>query len=236
MVLLKDLDCAICIKGCNTLNPSPSLEQDYEALSEFTDQIQLIHIIYYSYPKSIILFLKWAIEAQRSSCEPITGSSEEPLIGKLRIAIYQEVQDHNRSECSEELLTGSPQELYNGKLEKANNRMLFQAVFSGRYISMERDLAVLSLDDEEEEIMHIQKELDPGVQILDLGEKRFLFRFYYKMDLERVLKGSLWALNNHLLMLHHLRDGEDPLKEGSTKLFASKGSIGCEMTSEEKEE
>ncbi|MBA0772276.1 hypothetical protein Gotri_007685 [Gossypium trilobum] len=113
---------------------------------------------------------------------------------------------------------------------------------------MERDLAVLSLDDEEEEIMHIQKELDSGmkevefclagcflttsvihflairstmanllhpvkgVQILDLGEKRFLFRFYYKMDLERVLKGSPWAFNNHLLMLHRLRDGEDPLK------------------------
>ncbi|MBA0805025.1 hypothetical protein Gohar_004570, partial [Gossypium harknessii] len=98
--------------------------------------------------------------------------------------------------------------------------------------------------------MHIQKELDSamrstmanflhpvkGIQILDLGEKRFLFRFYYKMDLERVLKGSPWAFNNHLLMLHHLRDGEDPLKEGSTKLFASKGSIGCETTSEEKEE
>ncbi|MBA0834131.1 hypothetical protein Goarm_006511, partial [Gossypium armourianum] len=144
--------------------------------------------------------------------------------------------DHNRSECSEELLTGSPQELYNGKLERANNRTLFQAVFSGRYISLERDLAVLSLNDEEEEIMHIQKELDSGVQILDLGEKRFLFRFYYKMDLERVLKGSPWAFNNHLLMLHHLRDGEDPLKEGSTKLFASKGSIGCETTYEEKEE
>ncbi|KAK5775830.1 hypothetical protein PVK06_043775 [Gossypium arboreum] len=107
---------------------------------------------------------------------------------------------------------------------------------------MERDLAALSLDDEEEEIIHIQKELDSSieevefclaecflttsvihfpamkiimtnfwhlvkrVQILDLAEKRFLFRFYYKMDLERVLKGSLWTFNNHLLMLHHLRD------------------------------
>ncbi|MBA0743529.1 hypothetical protein Gogos_006196, partial [Gossypium gossypioides] len=68
MVLLKDLDGAICIKGCNTLNPYPSPEQGYEALP------------------------------------------------------------------------------------------------NDRYISMERDLAVLSLDDEEEEIMHIQKELDSGME------------------------------------------------------------------------
>ncbi|KAH1122464.1 hypothetical protein J1N35_005624, partial [Gossypium stocksii] len=120
--------------------------------------------------------------------------------------------------------------------------------FSDRSSSMERNLVALSLDDEEEENMHIQKEPDSGmeedelclvgcfltrsviyfpamrstmtnlwhpvkgVQISDLRENRFLFRFYHRMDLERVLKGSTWTFNNHLSMLHHLRDGEDPLK------------------------
>ncbi|MBA0672896.1 hypothetical protein Goklo_000111 [Gossypium klotzschianum] len=87
---------------------------------------------------------------------------------------------------------------------------------------MEKDLAALSFNDEEEEIIHVQKESDSdpveeylcltgcfltsniihfptirsimknlwhqikGVQISDLEEKRFLFRFFHKMDLERV--------------------------------------------------
>ncbi|MBA0643755.1 hypothetical protein Goklo_028017 [Gossypium klotzschianum] len=49
-------------------------------------------------------------------------------------------------------------------------------------------------------------------QILDLGEEMFLFKFFHKMDLERVLKGSPWTFNNHLLMLHWLEKKEDPLK------------------------
>ncbi|MBA0621785.1 hypothetical protein Godav_007381 [Gossypium davidsonii] len=32
------------------------------------------------------------------------------------------------------------------------------------------------------------------------------------MDLERVIKGSPWTFNNHLLILHKLQMGEDPLK------------------------
>ena len=32
------------------------------------------------------------------------------------------------------------------------------------------------------------------------------------MDLERVIKGSPWTFNNHLLVLHKLQKGEDPLK------------------------
>ncbi|MBA0759089.1 hypothetical protein Gotri_022014 [Gossypium trilobum] len=38
------------------------------------------------------------------------------------------MQDHNRSGCSEEILTGSLQELYNGKLKRANLRTLFRAM------------------------------------------------------------------------------------------------------------
>ncbi|MBA0562648.1 hypothetical protein Golob_007675 [Gossypium lobatum] len=51
-----------------------------------------------------------------------------------------------------------------------------------------------------------------GVHIRDLGEKRFLLQFYHVMDLDRVLKGSSWTFNNHLLVLHKLQWGEDPLK------------------------
>lgn len=51
-----------------------------------------------------------------------------------------------------------------------------------------------------------------GVQIRDLGEKHFMFQFFYVMDMGRVLKGSPWTFNNHLLILHTLQRGEDPLK------------------------
>ncbi|KAK5793209.1 hypothetical protein PVK06_034347 [Gossypium arboreum] len=51
-----------------------------------------------------------------------------------------------------------------------------------------------------------------GVQIRDLGDKRFLFQFYHVMDMERVLKGAPRTFNNHLLMLHKLQWEEDPLQ------------------------
>ncbi|KAK5812389.1 hypothetical protein PVK06_027818 [Gossypium arboreum] len=44
-----------------------------------------------------------------------------------------------------------------------------------------------------------------GVQIRDLGEKRFLFQFFHAMNMDRVLKGSPWTFNNHLLVLHKLQ-------------------------------
>ncbi|MBA0560833.1 hypothetical protein Golob_023916, partial [Gossypium lobatum] len=50
-----------------------------------------------------------------------------------------------------------------------------------------------------------------GVQIRDLGGKRYLFQFFHVMDMERVLKGSPWTFNNHLLLLHKLQLMEDPL-------------------------
>ncbi|MBA0678099.1 hypothetical protein Goari_019461 [Gossypium aridum] len=57
-------------------------------------------------------------------------------------------------------------------------------------------------------IWHLVK----GAQISDLGEEMFLFKFFHKMDPERVLKGFPWTFNNHLLMLHWLEKEEDPLK------------------------
>ncbi|MBA0573563.1 hypothetical protein Golob_000832 [Gossypium lobatum] len=49
-----------------------------------------------------------------------------------------------------------------------------------------------------------------GVQILDLGEKRYLFRFFNIVDKNMVVKGAPWAFNNHLLVFHQLDNSEDP--------------------------
>ncbi|MBA0879418.1 hypothetical protein Goshw_011297 [Gossypium schwendimanii] len=51
-----------------------------------------------------------------------------------------------------------------------------------------------------------------GVSIADMGEKRFVFQFYCDMDFDRVVKGASWTFNNHLLVFHHLKHGEDPLE------------------------
>ncbi|MBA0609088.1 hypothetical protein Godav_021211 [Gossypium davidsonii] len=45
-----------------------------------------------------------------------------------------------------------------------------------------------------------------GIQISDLGEKCYLFHFFHEVD----GSGTPWTFNNHLLVLHRLRDGEDP--------------------------
>ncbi|KAK8570944.1 hypothetical protein V6N13_094041 [Hibiscus sabdariffa] len=50
-----------------------------------------------------------------------------------------------------------------------------------------------------------------GISISDLGSGRFLFRLYYELDVERIEKGGLWNFNSHLLILHRLREGEDPM-------------------------
>lgn len=44
------------------------------------------------------------------------------------------------------------------------------------------------------------------------GGKRFLFKFFHKIDLERVQNGSPWTFNNHLLVLHRMVARENPLQ------------------------
>ncbi|MBA0804408.1 hypothetical protein Gohar_003995, partial [Gossypium harknessii] len=51
-----------------------------------------------------------------------------------------------------------------------------------------------------------------GVHISYLGEKPLLFRFFHKMDMERVTSGAPWTFNNHLLMIHRLEEGNDSMK------------------------
>ncbi|KAG8490654.1 hypothetical protein CXB51_013877 [Gossypium anomalum] len=50
-----------------------------------------------------------------------------------------------------------------------------------------------------------------GICISDLGEKRYLFQFFHEVDLQRVISGTPWFFNNHLLILQIVRNGEDPL-------------------------
>ncbi|XP_040950366.1 uncharacterized protein [Gossypium hirsutum] len=50
-----------------------------------------------------------------------------------------------------------------------------------------------------------------GVSVSDLGKERYLFRFYYEVDVERVIKNGPWNFNSHLLILHRLQQGEDLL-------------------------
>ncbi|KAK5792925.1 hypothetical protein PVK06_034056 [Gossypium arboreum] len=49
-----------------------------------------------------------------------------------------------------------------------------------------------------------------GICISDLGERRFLFQFFHEVDIQRVLMGTPWFFNNHLLLLHRLQPSENP--------------------------
>ncbi|KAH1080051.1 hypothetical protein J1N35_019812 [Gossypium stocksii] len=49
-----------------------------------------------------------------------------------------------------------------------------------------------------------------GICISNLGEKRILFQFFHKVDISRVLAGTQWFFNNHLLVLHRIQPGEIP--------------------------
>ncbi|MBA0636734.1 hypothetical protein Godav_022130 [Gossypium davidsonii] len=94
---------------------------------------------------------------------------------------------------------------------------------------MEEALADLRLTEEgdsrEMEAWEIEKEvvageplselcLHPlgGISIMEVGEKRFVFQFYCEIDFDRVVKGAPWTFNNHLLVFHHLKQGEGPLE------------------------
>lgn len=40
-----------------------------------------------------------------------------------------------------------------------------------------------------------------GVTITHIGEKRLTFRFYYAIDIERVINGTPWTFDNQLLII-----------------------------------
>ncbi|MBA0679675.1 hypothetical protein Goari_011432, partial [Gossypium aridum] len=49
-------------------------------------------------------------------------------------------------------------------------------------------------------------------QISNLGGKRFMSKFFYEGDIDRVENGVSWTFNNHLLAIHRLKEDEDPLQ------------------------
>lgn len=49
-----------------------------------------------------------------------------------------------------------------------------------------------------------------GVLIMELEDKRILFRFYCELDIQKVLDGLPWFFNRHLIIFHLLVRGEEP--------------------------
>ncbi|MBA0682143.1 hypothetical protein Goari_023883 [Gossypium aridum] len=87
---------------------------------------------------------------------------------------------------------------------------------------MEDDLANLNLDDQEDDPVAGQEEEDEGeyefrfcligVTISEIQEKLILFRYYNEIDLKSMLDSSHWFFNQHLIIFHKLKRGEDPLQ------------------------
>lgn len=50
-----------------------------------------------------------------------------------------------------------------------------------------------------------------GISILEIEDKRVLFRFYNELDIKRVIEGMPWFFNRHLFLFHKMEKGEDPL-------------------------
>ncbi|GMJ10542.1 hypothetical protein HRI_004723400 [Hibiscus trionum] len=57
-----------------------------------------------------------------------------------------------------------------------------------------------------------------GISIIELGDGRFLFRFFNGVDVDRVDSGGPWNFNNHLLVHYRLKPGEDPMLVALTHL------------------
>ncbi|KAH1074339.1 hypothetical protein J1N35_026667 [Gossypium stocksii] len=49
-----------------------------------------------------------------------------------------------------------------------------------------------------------------GICISDLGDKRYLFQFFNEIDVQRVISGTPWFFNGHLLILQRIQQGEVP--------------------------
>ncbi|XP_074363518.1 uncharacterized protein LOC141704100 [Apium graveolens] len=49
-----------------------------------------------------------------------------------------------------------------------------------------------------------------GVEIHDLGGQRYSFVFYHVFDMQNVIEGDPWIFEQSLLLLHELKEQEDP--------------------------
>ncbi|KAK5845316.1 hypothetical protein PVK06_001487 [Gossypium arboreum] len=50
-----------------------------------------------------------------------------------------------------------------------------------------------------------------GMQITDLGERLYLFKFFNELDISQVIIGAPWTFNNHLLIFYRIQENEDPM-------------------------
>ncbi|KAL2481544.1 hypothetical protein Adt_34510 [Abeliophyllum distichum] len=51
-----------------------------------------------------------------------------------------------------------------------------------------------------------------GVCIKDMGVGTYVFQLFHPIDMNRVLDNGPWTFNNHLLLLKHLKEDDNPLK------------------------
>ncbi|MBA0591183.1 hypothetical protein Gorai_019868 [Gossypium raimondii] len=74
-----------------------------------------------------------------------------------------------------------------------------------------------------------------GICITDLGEKRYLFQFFNEVYIARVLVGTPWFFNNHLLILKRITYGENPamLELNSTKFWVQVHDLPPGLMSEQ---
>ncbi|XP_075486286.1 uncharacterized protein LOC142525885 [Primulina tabacum] len=51
-----------------------------------------------------------------------------------------------------------------------------------------------------------------GVLIREIEGQVYLFQFFHEFDVDRILEGGPWSFDNHLLLLHKLKQGKIPTK------------------------
>ncbi|MBA0789556.1 hypothetical protein Gotri_025506, partial [Gossypium trilobum] len=74
-----------------------------------------------------------------------------------------------------------------------------------------------------------------GICITDLGEKWYLFQFFNEVDIARVLVGTPWFFNNHLLILKRITYGENSatLELNSTEFWVQVHDLPPGLMSEQ---
>ncbi|KAH1072497.1 hypothetical protein J1N35_024825 [Gossypium stocksii] len=70
-----------------------------------------------------------------------------------------------------------------------------------------------------------------GICITDLGNKRYLFQFFNEVDIQKVISGTPWFFNSHLLLLQRIQPGENPsvLVLNSTEFWVQVHELPVEM-------
>ncbi|MBA0560187.1 hypothetical protein Golob_017102 [Gossypium lobatum] len=83
---------------------------------------------------------------------------------------------------------------------------------------MEKGMTYLHIDDGEDNAWFLSSNVNTQYSInesclnTDLGEKHNVFKFYYELDMERVVNGAPWTLNNYFLVIHFLQENDDPMQ------------------------